>query len=83
VLSKSDCSAFQRPSDVGAVSNGRLYGLQRFMLRDFLRDHQYYNLYSATIFTGIKAPGNPIRNLPPTQTIIAKLDALKKKIKVR
>jgi len=50
---------------------------------DVLDIIEYYNLYSATFFGGIKAPGNPVRNLPPTQSIIDNLDALKKKIKVR
>ena len=42
VLSKSDCSAFQRPPDVGAAFDGRICSSRRFMPRDFLRDHHLY-----------------------------------------
>jgi hypothetical protein len=44
---------------------------------------EYYHLYSATFVQDIMAPGKPARNLPPTKTIIDKLDQLQKKIKVR
>ena len=44
---------------------------------------EYYNLYSATFFEGIKAPDTPAKNLPKTNAIIAKLSRFDKKVKVR
>ncbi len=43
----------------------------------------YYNLYSATFFEGIKSPAGVDKNLPPTEQIITKLDRLNKKVKVK
>jgi len=50
---------------------------------DVLDIIEYYNLFSATFFDGIMAPGKPVRNLPLTQEIITAIEPLKKKIKQR
>jgi hypothetical protein len=42
----------------------------------------YYNLYSATFFEGIKAPDKPPTDLPPTKEILTKIRQLNKKVKV-
>jgi hypothetical protein len=49
---------------------------------DVLDIIEYYNLYSATFFEGVTAPGKPVRNLPPTQAIIGRIESLHKKVKV-
>jgi hypothetical protein len=49
---------------------------------DVLEILEYYNLYSASFYEGITAPGKPVRDLPPTETIIKGIEALHKKIKV-
>jgi len=65
--------------------NGEIYYIRYGTAsgNDVLDIIEYYNLYSATFFEGITAPGNPVRNLPPTAAIIVRLDPLKKKVKVR
>ena len=50
---------------------------------DVLDIIEFYNLYSCTYFEGITAPGKPVRDLPPTPAIVARIESLKKKIKVR
>jgi len=67
------------------IEQGEIYFLRygTAMGNDVLDIIEYYNLYSATFFEGVTAPGNPVRNLPPTSTIIAKLGLLNKKIKMR
>ena len=49
---------------------------------DVLDIIEYYNLYSATFYEGVTAPGEPVRDLPPTQTIISRIAALHKNVKV-
>lgn len=44
---------------------------------------EYYNLYSATFFEGVRAPDEAARNIPPTREIIAKIRTLNKKVRVR
>ena len=51
--------------------------------RDCLDILEYYNFYSATYFEGIKAPGTPSGDLPPTEEIIAQFVRMNKKVKVR
>jgi hypothetical protein len=50
---------------------------------DCLEILEYYNLYSATFFEGITAPGTPAKDLPSTEVIISKFASLQKKVKVR
>jgi hypothetical protein len=51
--------------------------------KDCLDIIEYYNLYSATFFQGIKAPDTPAADLPSTQEILAMVGRLDKKVKVR
>jgi len=44
---------------------------------------EYYNLYSATFFEGIKAPDKPAADLPSTDKIMARIKLMNKKIKVK
>ncbi len=44
---------------------------------------EYYNLYSATFFEGIKAPDKPAPDLPASETIISKIAGFAKKVKVK
>ena len=44
---------------------------------------EYYNLYSATFFEGIKAPDKPAADLPSTQKIMERIRLMNKKIKVK
>lgn len=50
--------------------------------KDCLDILEYYNLYSATFFEGIKAPDKPPADLPSTMEILAKIKQLNKKVKV-
>jgi len=49
---------------------------------DVLEILEYYNLYSASFYEGITAPGKPTRDLPSTQAIISKIESLHKNVKV-
>lgn len=44
---------------------------------------EYYNLYSATFFGGVKAPDAAAKDIPSTEQIIATLGKLNKKVKVK
>lgn len=44
---------------------------------------EFYELYSATFFEGITAPDAPAKDLPPTRSIIARINGLNKKVKAR
>ncbi len=50
---------------------------------DVLDILEYYKLYSATYFDGVTAPGKPMKDLPPTPAIIARIEGMKSKVKVR
>jgi hypothetical protein len=65
--------------------NGEIYFIRYGSAagNDVLDIIEYYNLYSATFFEGVTAPGKPVRNLPPTPAIIARIGPLKKKIRLR
>lgn len=43
---------------------------------------EYYNLYSATFFEGIKAPDKPPADTPSTKEILTKIGQMNKKVKV-
>ncbi len=64
---------------------GRIYHLRygSAIGNDCLDILEYYDLYSATFFEGIKAPDTPARDIPPTENIIAKLGGLNRKVRVR
>jgi hypothetical protein len=51
--------------------------------KDCLDILEYYNLWSATYFEGIKAPAGAASELPPTDSIIATVRELKKTVKVK
>jgi hypothetical protein len=51
--------------------------------RDCLDILEYYTFHSATYFDGIKAPGTPSGDLPPTNEIIEKFARMNKTIKIR
>jgi hypothetical protein len=42
----------------------------------------YYNLYSATFFEGIKAPDKPPEDLPSTKEILTKIRQMNKTVRV-
>ncbi len=44
---------------------------------------EYYNLYSATFFEGIKAPDKPAADLPPSDEIVSRIISFNKKVKVK
>jgi hypothetical protein len=44
---------------------------------------EYYDLYSATFFEGIRAPDAAVKDLPLTGQIIDRIGGLDKKVKVR
>ena len=64
--------------------NGEIYFIRygSAVGNDVLDILEYYNLYGATFFEGIMAPGKPVRNLPSTQAIINRIALLHKKVKV-
>jgi hypothetical protein len=65
--------------------SGRIYHLRygSAIGNDCLDILEYYDLYSATFFEGIKAPDAPAKDIPSTENIIAKLGSLDKRVKVR
>jgi len=64
---------------------GQIYHLRYGMAlgNDCLDILEYYNLYSATFFEGIKAPDKPAADLPSTDKIMARIKLMNKKIKVK
>ncbi len=65
--------------------NGKIYHIRygSAIGNDCLEILEFYNLYSATFFEGIKAPGTPAKDLPSTDVIVAKFSSLNKKVKIR
>lgn len=65
--------------------NGQIYHLRygTAIGADCLDILEYYNLYSATFFEGIKAPDKPAADLPPTKELLSRIRRLDKKIKVK
>ncbi len=65
--------------------NGKIYHLRygTAIGNDCLDILEFYNLYSATFFDGIKAPDKPATDLPGTDMIISKIMGFNKKVKVR
>ena len=51
--------------------------------RDCLDILEYYTIHSATYFDGIRAPGSPQTDLPPTAEIIERFTRMNKTIKIR
>ena len=51
--------------------------------RDCLDILEYYTVHSATYFDGIKAPGSPQTDLPPTAEIIERFTRMNKTVKIR
>ncbi len=51
--------------------------------RDCLDILEYYTIHSATYFDGIRAPGGPQADLPPTPEIIERFTRMNKAIKIR
>ncbi len=66
-------------------ANGEIYHLRygTAIGNDCLDILEFYDLYSATFFDGIKAPDAAATDLPPTRDILARIGALSKKVKVR
>jgi hypothetical protein len=64
---------------------GRIYHLQYGSAsdRECLDILEYYKFYSSTYFDGIKAPGSPHADLPPTAEIIEKFTRMNKTVKIR
>jgi hypothetical protein len=44
---------------------------------------EFYDLYSATFFDGIRAPDVPAKDLPATREIVTRITGFNKKVKVR
>ena len=51
--------------------------------KDCLDILEYYNLYSAIFFEGIKAPDKPAEDLPSTREILSRIRQMNKKVKVK
>ncbi len=66
-------------------TNGEIYHLRygTAVGNDCLDILEFYDLFSATFFDGIKAPDTPAKDLPPTRDILARIGRLNKKVKVR
>ncbi len=66
-------------------SNGEIYHMRygTAIGNDCLDILEFYDLYSATFFDGIKAPDAAAKDLPSTRDIIARIGGLAKKVKVR
>jgi hypothetical protein len=64
--------------------DGQIYHLRygSAIGNDCLDILEYYNLYSATFFEGVKAPDKPSADLLSTKEILAKIKQLNKKVKV-
>ena len=64
---------------------GRIYHIRygTAVGNDCLDILEYYNLYSATFFQGIKAPDKPATDLPSSEAIVAKIASFKKTVKVK
>ena len=65
--------------------NGDIYHLRygSAVGRDCLDILEFYNLWSATFFDGIQAPGSVVSNIPETDKIITLVRDLKKTVKVK
>ena len=65
--------------------DGQIYHLRygTALGNDCLDILEYYNLYSATFFEGIKAPDKPAADLPSTQNIMARIRLMNKKVKLK
>ena len=66
-------------------TNGEIYHLRygTAIGNDCLDILEFYDLYSATFFDGIKAPDAAAKDLPSTGEILARIGRLNKKVKVR
>ncbi len=66
-------------------TNGEIYHLRygTAIGNDCLDILEFYDLYSATFFDGIKAPDTAAKDLPSTKDILARIGGLSKKVKVR
>ncbi len=66
-------------------ANGEIYHLRygTAIGNDCLDILEFYDLYSATFFDGIKAPDTPAKDLPSTGNILVRVGGLNKKVKVR
>ncbi len=66
-------------------ANGEIYHLRygTAIGNDCLDILEFYDLFSATFFDGIKAPDKPAVGLPSTRDILARIGGLNKKVKVR
>ncbi len=66
-------------------ANGEIYHLRygTAVGNDCLDILEFYDLYSATFFDGIKAPDAAAKDLPSTRDIIARIGRLDKKVKAR
>jgi hypothetical protein len=64
--------------------DGQIYHLRygSAIGNDCLDILEYYNLYSATFFEGIKAPDKPPADLPPTKVILARIREMNKRVRV-
>ncbi len=65
--------------------DGKIYHLRygSAIGNDCLDILEYYNLYSATFFGGVKAPDTIAKGIPSTDQIISQLSKLNKKVKVK
>jgi len=65
--------------------DGQIYHLRygTAIGKDCLDILEFYNLYSAIFFEGIKAPVKPAEDLPSTKEIMSKIRQMDKKVKVK
>jgi hypothetical protein len=66
------------------IKDGQIYHLRygSAIGKDCLDILDYYNLYSATFFEGIKAPDKPHADTPSTKEILTKIGQMNKKVRV-
>ena len=65
--------------------DGQIYHLRygTAIGNDCLDILEFYGLYSATFFEGIKAPDKPAADLPSTNEILSRIEKMNKKVKVK
>lgn len=67
------------------VKDGEIYHLRygTAIGKDCLDILEFYNLYSAIFFEGIRAPDKPAEDLPSTKEILSRIRQMNKTVKIK